>query len=317
MLAKQSQSRAFALLGLVMLLWAGNSIVARAVHQDVPPFTLAFVRWLGASLVLAPFAIAPLRRDLPALRAGWKEVLLLGLLGVAGFNALLYSGLQYTTATNALLLQAATPALVVILDRLVFKVRSTGLQIAGMAASIGGVVVIVFRGDPAAALGLQLGAGDGIVLASVAIWALYTVLLRLRPDISPVSFIAATFAVGVAAMAPLAVWEWAQGLHIRWSGGVVAAFVYVALLPSLLSYFIYNSATEQIGPARAGQATTLMPLFGAFLSAALLGEVLQSWHFAGMALVLVGIAMGIMALRRENGQRENGQPENGRRETGG
>ena len=65
------QLHAFALLGIVMVLWAGNSIVARAVRFDVPPFTLAFLRWTGASLAVAPFAIAPLRRDWPVIVRHW------------------------------------------------------------------------------------------------------------------------------------------------------------------------------------------------------------------------------------------------------
>ena len=86
---ERRQLTAFALLGLVMILWAGNSIVGRAVRFDVSPLTLAFVRWFGASLILLPFAWRPVRRDWPAIRAGWKAVVLLGVLGVGAFNALL------------------------------------------------------------------------------------------------------------------------------------------------------------------------------------------------------------------------------------
>ncbi|MGZ3171972.1 MAG: EamA family transporter, partial [Croceibacterium sp.] len=86
--ADTRQLRAFALLALVMVLWAGNSIVGRAVRNDVDPMTLAFVRWAGASLILLPFALRPLRRDWPAIRKAWKPVLVLGLLGVGAFNAL-------------------------------------------------------------------------------------------------------------------------------------------------------------------------------------------------------------------------------------
>jgi drug/metabolite transporter (DMT)-like permease len=204
--ADRQQARAFALLGLVMLLWAGNSIVGRAVRDDVGPFTLAFVRWAGASLVLAPFAIRPLLRDWAAIKRAWWPIVLLGLLGIAAFNALLYSGLKHTTATNALLMQAAIPPAVMLFDRLFFGVRSNLWQGAGVVASVLGVVVIVFEGDPSAALRLRFGAGDALVLVSVAVWALYTVFLRLRPEISPVSFIAVTFFIGVVAMAPLVLW---------------------------------------------------------------------------------------------------------------
>ncbi|HEY6814815.1 MAG TPA: DMT family transporter [Croceibacterium sp.] len=294
-MSDRSEARAFALLGLVMLLWAGNSIVGRAVRDDVGPFTLAFVRWAGASLVLAPFALRPLVRDWPAIRRSWKTILLLGLLGVAAFNALLYSGLKHTTATNALLLQAAIPPAVMLFDRLFFGTRATAWQAAGVTASVLGVVTIVFEGDPAAAMRLHFGLGDALVLVSVVVWALYTVFLRLRPAISPVSFIATTFFIAVVALAPLAAWEQQP---LVWGPRLAGAFVYVALLPSLLSYFIYNHATAIVGPAKAGQAITLMPLFGAFLAAGLLGEQLHPFHFAGMALILAGIVIAALAPRQ-------------------
>lgn len=298
MLADRRQTQAFALLGLVMVLWAGNSIIARAVRMDVGPFVLAFVRWTGATLVLAPFALRPLVRDWPAIKQGWMAIGLLGLLGVASFNTLLYSGLQYTTATNALLLQAAIPPAVMLFDRLFFGTRAGLWPSLGVLASVIGVVVIVFEGDPRSALALQFGRGDALVLCSIAVWALYTVLLRLRPPISPVSFIATTFLIGVVALAPLALWEWRTGGGVTWSPRLGAAFLYVALLPSLLSYFIYNHATGVVGAARAGQAITLMPLFGAFLSAALLGERLQPFHFAGMALIFAGIVVTALTGRQ-------------------
>jgi len=293
------QIRAFALLGVVMVLWAGNSIVGRAVRFDVPPLTLAFIRWAGASLLLLPFAWGPLRRDWRAILAGWKPVLLLGLLGVGTFNALLYSGLRETPATNALLLQAATPALVVVLDRIFFGVRSPLVQQFGVVASIIGVMIIVFQGDPARAAALSFGRGDLLILGSVLVWSLYMVFLRLRPEMSPISFVAATFFVGVVAMAPFAAWNWLSGDHIHWSPKVVGAFAYVAVLPSIISYFIFNSAAQVVGPASAGQTITLMPIFGAFLSAALLGETLHDYHFVGMALILFGIGLSIIAMRQQ------------------
>jgi len=301
MSADSRQFRAFALLALVMVLWAGNSIVGRAVRHDVAPLTLAFVRWAGASAILLPFAWRGLRREWPAVRAAWKPIVLLGLLGVGAFNALLYSGLQYTTATNGLLLQAAIPACVVVFDRLFFGVRSPPLQNLGVVSSILGVAAIVFAGDPAQALRLHFGLGDVLILIAVVVWSLYTVLLRLKPAISAASFLATTFLIGALAMAPFFADDLISGERIAFTPGVIGAFAYVAVLPSIVSYFIFNSATETVGPARAGLAITLMPIFGAFLSAALLGEKLHGYHFVGMVLILLGIVLSLAGRRAHGG----------------
>jgi len=287
------------MLGVVMLFWAGNSIVGRAVKDDIPPFTLAFVRWTFASLFLLPFCVKSVWRDRAAIRASWKMLLLLGLLGVGTFNTAVYLGLRYTTATNALLMQASIPPMVLLLDLLIFRVRAPRLQALGVALSILGIATVVFKGDPSAALRFHFAFGDALVIVACFAWALYTVFLKLRPKVAPSSFLAATFWVGIAVTAPLAIWEWEAGQHIRWSLGTVGAFLYVSLFPSLVAYAIYNWATHEVGAANAGQAITLMPIFGALLSAAILGEQLIAYHWLGMALILGGIVLSAISLRRK------------------
>ncbi len=293
-----STLRAFLLLGLVMVLWAGNSIVGRAVREDIPPFTLAFGRWAIASLVVLPMAWPHLRTQWPQVRARAGWLVLLGFLGVVCFNSFVYSGLHYTSAANALLLQAGIPALVLLLEFVLFRVVPARLQVLGVVVSTLGVLVIVFRGDGQAVLALRLGGrGDVLILGGVVSWAFYTVLLRKKPVVDAPVFVFLTFLLGALVLAPMAFWEAAQGLRVHWSLPVVGAIFYVALFPSVLAYFIYIAATQQLGPARAGQAIALMPLFGALLSALLLGEVLAPYHGAGMALILAGIALGALALR--------------------
>jgi len=297
----RSHTRAFLMLGLVMLFWAGNSITGRAVRDDIPPFTLALGRWVIAVLVLLPFAARQLWRERAEAKAGWRWVLALGFLGIVCFNGFLYKGLHYTTAANALLLQAAIPAAVMTLDFAVFGGRLGRMHVFGVLVSTLGVVAIVFRGDPAALMELQFGPGDGLVFCAVAAWSLYTVFLRKRPPISATSLLLLTFTIGALAMAPLAAMEAAQGQVVVWSPQVLGAFAYVGVLPSVVAYFIYNRATGELGAARAGQAITLMPLFGALLSALLLGERLQGYHLVGMALILGGIVLSAFAVSQGAG----------------
>lgn len=296
--AARRQWLSYAALALVMLLWAGNSIVGRAVRNDVPPFTLAFVRWIGALIVVLPFAARHLVADREALRQGWKIVLVLGLVGVAAFNGLLYSGLRHTTATNALLLQAAIPALVLLFDRAIFGVKAVSWQVLGVTVSTLGVLAIITRGLPEALLHLRFGTGELMILAAVFAWSLYTSLLKLRPAIHPLTFLVATFAIAALAMAPLASHEWQQGQRIVWGPSALGAMAYVALLPSAVAYGFYNAAVADLGAGRAGQAITLMPLLGALLAAGLLDEPLLGFHFVGMALILAGIVVSNLRRRK-------------------
>ncbi len=289
--------RAYLFLAIVMLLWAGNSIIGRAVRDDIPPFTLALARWAGAVAVLLPFAWRRLRADVPTLRAHWLAVLVLGLLGVAAFNAFLYSGLHYTTATNGLLIQAAVPALVLLVSRLVFGDPAPPLQVLGVVASTIGVAWVVSQGQILTLLHLKLGAGDLLILAATLVWSFYTALLRLRPAVDPLSFLVATFMIGALAMLPLAAHEWLSGERVHWHPGTFGAFAYVAVLPSIVAYFLYNRAVGAIGAGRAGQMIALMPLFGAMLAALLLGEPLHAFHLWGMACIVAGILLAAIAGR--------------------
>ncbi|MDT8759966.1 DMT family transporter [Sphingomonas psychrotolerans] len=298
MIRLRPQTAAYCMLALVMLLWAGNSIVARAVHDAIPPFFLALLRWTGALLAITPFAIHHVREDHAAIVRNRAVILLLGLLGVAAFNAFLYSGLRYTTASNGMLLQAAIPALVLLVDFVIFRVRAGVGAMAGVALSTFGVVIIVLQGHLTALSQVTFNRGDALILGGVLTWSFYTSLLRLRPKLHALSFLAVTFAIGVVAMLPLAATEWAEIAAMRWTPQVIGAVFYVALLPSVVAYGLFNAAVASVGPASAGQAITLMPLFGALLAAAILGEQLHQHHLVGMALILGGIIVSAVVRAR-------------------
>ena len=285
------------MLACTMLLWAGNAIVGRVVRDDIPPATLSLLRWSGALALLLPFAWSRLTTDRALLAAGWRRVAILGLIGVASFNTLYYLGLHSTTASNALLLQALIPGLVLLCDRAVFGIRPGRTAVIGVAVATTGVATIVFHGDVGALAALALNRGDLVILLAVALWAIYTSLLKTRPPLHPLSFLAATFAVAVIALAPLSAAELLGGATIRWSTTTILAVLYVAVLPSLVAYLFFNQAVAMIGAGAAGQAINLMPLFGALLAAALLGEKLHGYHAVGMAMILAGLVTGLLGSR--------------------
>jgi drug/metabolite transporter (DMT)-like permease len=288
-----SRRNIYLMLVLVMLLWSGNSIIGRAMRMDVPPFTMAFLRWGGAALIVVPLAWRHIRADRDAIRQGWPVILLLGIVGVGSFNAFMYSGLQYTTAANSLLIQAGIPALVLLLDLLLFRVIPRWAQVAGCLLASAGVLIIVFRGDPAAMAALAFNRGDALMLCAVTLWSFYTVLLRLRPSINGLSFLALTIAIGAILMAPFSVVE-LQTRDVHLSLPVLAGIAYLVTLPSIVAYFLYNKAVETIGAGDAGQVTNLQPLFGALLASLILGEPFGEHHIVGMLLILAGVGLPVL-----------------------
>ena len=119
-------SRAYLLLAMTALFWAGNSVVGRAARDLVPPAALSFWRWTFALALLLPLAWPHLKRDWQALRAHWPVMAILGALGIGAFNTLLYTGLQTTTALNSMLIQSAQPALILMVGALVMRDSTTG-----------------------------------------------------------------------------------------------------------------------------------------------------------------------------------------------
>jgi drug/metabolite transporter (DMT)-like permease len=283
----------YVLLTFTALFWAGNSIVARGAREVVPPLALSFWRWSLALLILLPFAWPHLRRDAAMLRRSWKTIVMLGVLGIGSFNTLLYTGLQTTSAVNGLLLQALQPGLILLLGALLFAEPTRPLQVLGIALSIAGALMIIAQGDPATLVGLRFNPGDLIIGIAVMIWSLYSVLLRKRPQVHPLSFLAATIAVGVTAVLPFYLAEIASGRTIDNRPESWLAIAYVCLFPSLIAYLCFNRGVELLGSATAGLYLNIMPVMGALLAAVFLDEPIRWFHFAGMALIGSGIACAL------------------------
>lgn len=281
----------YVLLSLTALFWSGNFIVARAVHLDVPPMGLVFWRWFGALIVVLPFAWRPIKADWPVIRRHWRIILALGAIGVASFNTLVYLGLQTTTALNAVLLQSAIPICIFIFAYVIFRDTVRPVQALGIALSLAGVMAIIARGDVATIRGLAFNQGDLLVFAAVVLWAIYSVLLRKRPALHPLSFLTVTIIISVALLAPLYVWEHMSGRVMRFDRTTVFAVGYVAIFPSVLAYLFYNRGVDLIGANRAGAFIHLMPLFGGLMAILFLGESFQLYHGAGIVLILGGLML--------------------------
>ena len=278
-----------ALLVLCNLFWAGSVVTGRAAAEQIPPAAFTAIRWWGALLIVVPFAWRHLRGDWPALRRRWWVPVLLGLLGVVAYNSLVYRGLHETTAVNALLLNSATPLVILVLAFLLFGERPAVRQVVAILVSVVGVAVIAAEGSFTVLRHLRFNPGDALVLAAVVAYALYTLVLRRRPSVHPMSLLAASIGAGCVVLAPMAWAEHAAGARVVVTALSLGCLAYAIVFPAFLSYLFFNRGVELVGAARAGQSMHLMPAFGIVLAMLLLGERLHWYHAAGMVLIGAGL----------------------------
>jgi len=212
--------------------------------------------------------------------------------GIGSHNALAYLGLNYTTATNGVILNSFIPVMIIAIAWIFLRQRLTRLQVAGVAISLAGVLTILSGGSLAALAAFRLNGGDLLVILSMAMWSTYTILLRWRPaGLHMLSFLFTIAVIGDAFMLPFWLGEQALGYRMTWSWQAFAALASVALFSSVLAYIFWNRGVEEVGPQVAGLFVHLMPVFGVLLAWLFLGERLALFHVAGIGLILAGIGI--------------------------
>lgn len=285
-----------ALLTLPPLLWAGNAVVGRLVHELVPPMTLNLLRWVIAFILLLPLAGRTLRQD-SALWAHWRRYSVLGLLGVGCYNALQYLALQTSTPINATLVGSSMPVWMLSVGALFFGVPVVRQQLLGALLSIVGVVLVLSRGEWAQLMAFKLVAGDLFMLLATIAWAFYSWLLVRTAEPATVrqdwaAFLIAQMVFGLGWSGLFAGGEWLlTPAHIEWGCPLIAALAFIAVGPALLAYRCWGAGVQRAGPGVAGFFVNLTPLFAALMSTLFLGEHPHLYHAVAFALIVGGIVV--------------------------
>ncbi|GLK85290.1 DMT family transporter [Ancylobacter defluvii] len=274
------------------LLWSGNFLAGRMAADILPPATFSAARWAFALLLLLPFTFREIRANAGELKRRWPLWMAAGVLNIAVFTVLIYAGLAHTSLVNGSIIGSAAPILVGLLGWLMLRERTSRRARLALGVSTLGVALIVTRGDIGNLTGLALNPGDLVLFGGISAFALYAVLLKRFPGgLSAAAALAVSIPFGLVALAPFAAVEIAQGgIGTAHAGEAALLIAYTAIFPTI-GFVLWARGVAVLGPTRAGQFLQLMPVFGAVLAVGLLGESLQIYHVAGLALVAAGLAL--------------------------
>lgn len=282
---------AYLFLLFTTLLWGGNSVAGKLAVGHISPMTLVFLRWVLAVLILLPIGWRTLREDWPIVRKHWLVLAALGASGFTFFNTIFYTALNYTTAINVSIEQAAMPILIIVANFLFFRLRVNWAQIVGVVLTIAGVILTACHGDPRRLLTLELNFGDAIMLVAVVLYSGYSVGLRLKPVLRWQSLMLALSIAALVTALPFFLWEIAAGKVIVPDARGWAVTIYTAVGASIISQIFYIRGNELIGANRAGLFINLVPIFGTLLSVLIVGETFQLYQALALVLVLGGIGL--------------------------
>jgi drug/metabolite transporter (DMT)-like permease len=284
------------LLTIPPILWAGNAIVGRMVHEMVPPILLNFLRWAIALVLLLPLAGPVFRAD-SSLWPHWRRYAVLGLLGIGMYNALQYLALQSSTPINVTLVASGMPVWMMLTGWLFFGVGVSRRQITGAVLSIAGVLLVLARGEFAHLMELRLVAGDIFMILATIAWSLYSWLLIRTSGPDDIrahwaNFLVAQVGFGAVWSGLFAAGEWALSpATVHWSWTLIAALFYVAIGPAIIAFRCWGAGVQQAGPAIGAFFVNLTPLFTALLSSLFLGEAPQLYHALAFMLIVGGIVV--------------------------
>ena len=284
-------TKAYVMLVCASLFWSGNFIVGKfAFLTDIPPLSLVFYRWLLVWLILLPFTYKEILKYKNVILKNLPLLFFLGLTSVGLFNSFTYLSLIHTQVINATLLNAAIPAIIILLCFL-FKIESTNkFQIVGLIVSIIGVISILTKLNLDILISLDFNKGDLIMIAGVLTWGIYSSLLKKKTFTLPLLtlvHIICTF--GLICVTPQYLYELSQGQIIKFDSNLVYTLIFLAIFPSIGSYYCWAGAVSIIGANRAGISLSLIPLFSSIMAIILFKEQFQFFHLIGATLIILGL----------------------------
>jgi len=284
-------TKAYIMLVCATLFWAGNFMIGKlAFFSNVPPMSLVFLRWSLVWLILFPFTYKEILRHKEIILGNLPILFFLALTSVGLFNSFTYLSLVHTQVINASLFNTAIPAIIILLCFL-FKIEKTNkYQITGLIISVLGILSIITKLNLEIILSLNFNKGDLIMIGGVISWGLYSSFLKRKKFNLPLlTLVHILCSFGLIFIFPQFMYEVAQGKVIDLNTDLFYILIFLALFPSIGSYYCWAGAVSIVGANRAGIFLSLIPLFSTIMAIWFYKEQFQFFHLIGAILIILGL----------------------------
>ena len=284
-------TKAYIMLVCATLFWAGNFMVGKlAFLTNIPPMSLVFYRWSLVWFILLPFTFKEILKHKNTILNNLPLLFFLGFTSVGLFNSFTYLSLIHTQVINSTLFNTAIPAVIILLCFLFNIEKTNKFQILGLIISVLGILSIITKLDIKIFLSLNFNKGDIIMIGGVITWGIYSTLLKKKKFTLPLlTLVHVICTFGLICVFPQFFYEFSQGQFIELNTNLFYILIFLALFPSIGSYYCWAGAVSIIGANRAGIFLSLIPLFSTIMAIAFYKEQFQFFHLIGAVLIIIGL----------------------------
>ena len=273
------------------LFWAGNFTLAKLAYlENIPPNSLAFLRWCLVWIILLPFTYKEILKLKNHIKRNLSLFLILGSTSVCIFTSFTYNALNYTQVINASLFNTAIPVTIILVCFLLKIERTNIYQISGLLISVFGILAIITRLDLNILLTLNFNKGDLFMIGAIIAWGIYSAYLRKQTfNVSLLALVHIICSFGLIFLLPMFILDVTQGKTIEMSSNLFYILIYIAIFPSIGSYYCWAGAVSIIGANRAGIFLSLIPLFSTIFAILFFNEKFLFFHLIGSILIILGL----------------------------
>ena len=275
---------------LTAIFWGGTFVAGRLVAQNVGPYSIAFLRFTIASVLLL-LLTWKIEGKLPKLKKSQIiPVILLGIIGIFIYNVMFFKGLKIIEAGRASLIIATCPIFITICSAIFLKEKINLVRGLGIVISVCGAIIVISKGNLNRIFEGGLGLGEFYIFCCVLSWVTYSLIGKnVMKNLSPLASVSYSATVGAIA---LSIPTFFEGLFQNITGQSVLDWLcisYLGVFGTVIGFVWYYQGVKRIGPMKAGLFINFVPISAILCAFFILREPITLSLAIGAVLVISGV----------------------------